>query len=85
MASYALIVAHQNVFNNAVLGDDAFYFSTPNDIQKLLTSNIDRAGYTYMLSHNAEKIKTCYSWNHILNLLENLLIYAMEKPISAKR
>ena len=85
MASYSLIVAHENIFNKAILEDDAFYFSTPEDIQKFLSSIVERRNYDYMLQHNAEKIRTCYSWNHILNLLENLLIHAMEKPISAKR
>jgi glycosyltransferase involved in cell wall biosynthesis len=85
MASCSLIVANENVFTKTILGDDAFYFSSSEDIQKLLSSNIERSNYTYMLQHNAEKIKTCYSWNHILNLLENLLIHAMEKPIPEKR
>jgi hypothetical protein len=85
MASYSLIVAHENIFNKAILETDAFYFSAPEDIQKLLSSGVERSNYDYMLQHNAEKIKTSYSWNHILNLLENLLIHAMEKPIPAKR
>jgi hypothetical protein len=84
MASYALIVAHENVFNKAILEDDAFYFSKPEDIQKLLSSGVERSNYEYMLQHNAEKITTGYSWNHILNLLENLLVHAMEKPIPRK-
>ena len=81
MASYALIVAHQNVFNQAILDGDAFYFSTEKEIAAILNSNINRDSYAHMLTNNAEKIKNLYSWNHIVNLLENLIIHAMEKPI----
>lgn len=85
MASYSLIVAHNNIFNKAILEEDAFYFSSAEEIKEILDKNINRVGYGYMLEKNADKIKTQYSWNHILNLLENLLIHAMEKPATARK
>ncbi|WP_217452256.1 DUF1972 domain-containing protein [Mucilaginibacter humi] len=36
MASEALIAAHNNPFNQAVLSTDAFYFSNPNDVKQLV-------------------------------------------------
>ncbi len=36
MASDALIVAHDNVFNKSILGKDAFYFKDYNDIRQKL-------------------------------------------------
>lgn len=85
MASYALIVANDNIFNKTILEVDAFYFLTENDIAKILNDNIERSAYEYMLKNNAEKIRHQYSWNHIINLLENLLIHAMEESIYSGR
>lgn len=76
MASHSLIVANNNIFNKAILEDDAFYFNSVSDIVNLLNQEFERDRYDYMLQNNAEKIKHQYSWNYIINQLENLLIHA---------
>lgn len=79
MASQALIIAHQNVFNKSVLGEDAFYFSTPLDITNLLNKEIRKPDFDNFVNNNATKIKVHYSWPHITDLLENMLIEAINK------
>jgi glycosyltransferase involved in cell wall biosynthesis len=60
MASDALIVAHDNVFNKSILGKDAFYFKDSQDIQQLLGRQ--KSDYREMIEHNREKITCSYSW-----------------------
>ena len=79
MASQALIIAHENVFNKTVLGEDAFYFSTPFDITSLLNEEMQKKDYHNFLSNNDNKIKVHYSWQHITSLLENMLLEAINK------
>lgn len=82
MASYALIVAHDNIFNKAVLGDDAFYFTSTDEIATIL-SGIRREDYQLMIQNNANKIVKEYSWTYIVDLLENYLLYAVEHAAKA--
>jgi hypothetical protein len=73
MASRSLIVAHDNVFNRAVLEQDAFYFSGPADISALLEKQPAKKDYEVFLENNYLKIKQEYSWQHITDLLETCL------------
>ena len=79
MASQALIIAHENIFNKSVLGEDAFYFSIPSDITSLLNEGIQKNDFHSFLSNNDNKIKLHYSWQHITSLLENMLLDAINK------
>jgi glycosyltransferase involved in cell wall biosynthesis len=85
MASHALIAAHDNIFNKSVLNGAAFYFSTPEDVRQLLDNNINRKQYNYMMEDNTNKIIEQYSWRHIVNLLENYFIDAMEETTNRKK
>lgn len=76
MASNALIVAHDNIFNKGVLNDDAFYFKKPTDIIKLL--EINKKDYFVFTKANKEKIKAQYSWKHINNQYEDYLTECLE-------
>lgn len=77
MASYSLIVAHDNIFNRSVLGDDAFYFSTAEHISDILKQRLCKQDYQFWLNNNAEKIKNEYSLNNIINKLEHLFEHAI--------
>ncbi|MGZ5135230.1 MAG: DUF1972 domain-containing protein [Flavitalea sp.] len=79
MASNALIVAHDNVFNRAVLEAEAFYFSTAEEITEILNHGIDKARYREFIDKNRLKISEFYSWEYITDLLENSLKDAIEK------
>ena len=81
MASYSLIVAHDNIFNKSILEKDAFYFTSAKEITLLLNKNIDRCEFKFMVNNNAEKIRHQYSWKHIIDLLENFLIQSIDQSI----
>ena len=65
MASNALIVAHKNEFNATILGKDAFYFSTSEEIAKLLSEIDTKQNWETYLKNNTSKIETTYSWEII--------------------
>ncbi len=79
MASQALICANQNVFNAAILGADAFYFTEDTDITKLIQSgNPEKNGAAFRLN-NLEKIKSSYTWPVIIDAYEQLMINSQKK------
>ena len=61
MASNAYIVAHDNVFNRYVLGNDAFYFRTSSDVANIIKAYPQdlREKFT---TNNRNKIKNIYNW-----------------------
>ena len=83
MASSALIVANDNMFNRAVLEEDAFYFSDANHISELLNSGVQKDAYSHFIEKNRQKIAEYYSWEHITDLLETTLRKAVN-PESPK-
>jgi glycosyltransferase involved in cell wall biosynthesis len=85
MASYCVIVANENIFNRSILQQDAFYFNSDKEITALLNQNIRRQDFEAMQINNADKILQQYSWDHIINLLENLLLHAMEESIYKRK
>lgn len=74
MAAGASIAAHDNVFNRAVLGDDALYFSDSNDVHVLLeqlsSSNSIRE---HAIANNMKKIDELYNWDTIADMYEKML------------
>ena len=85
MASHCLIVANDNVFNKSILEEDAFYFSSEEDITELLNKSLDRNKFQQLLDNNAHKIQQQYSWNQIVNQLENFLLHAVEESIYQRK
>ena len=79
MASNALIIAHDNTFNRAVLEEDAIYFSTVSEITSFLNSNAEKSEFEIFITNNRKKIKELYSWEHITNLLEKSLSDALHQ------
>jgi hypothetical protein len=77
MASQALVAAHDNIFNRTVLEEDAFYFSSAEDISSLLNKNIRKNDFGSFLENNNAKILQNYSWEHITDLLEKCLSEAL--------
>lgn len=72
MASGALIIAHNNIFNRSVLGDDAFYFETPEDITAIINKQDSKEKYADIIQRNSTKIAADYSWQKITNQLDTL-------------
>lgn len=81
MASQALIVAHDNVFNRAVLENDAYYFQNSNHIASLLNAGRPGSGELSRINNNLEKIRTRFSWEHIADRLEKVFMLAMEAGV----
>jgi len=64
MASKALICAHKNLFNGAILGDDGFYFQSDDEVAHLIASVV-KDNYGQFLENNMDKIKNIYRWDLI--------------------
>ena len=79
MASFVPIVAHKNIFNETVLEKDAFYFTQAEDIADLLHQELDKFCLGKMVENNAVKIRELYSWDYIIELLENCLLHAVNR------
>jgi glycosyltransferase involved in cell wall biosynthesis len=76
MASKAFICAHQNIFNASVLGADALYFETEQDIERILKDAGVYSEKERMLENNLSKIKTTYTWKAIADAYETVCINA---------
>ena len=73
MASSALICANNNEFNSAILDDDAFYFSTVEDVAKVITT-ISHEDHKDKIKNNRKKITELYTWEKIVNDYEDLFL-----------
>lgn len=65
MASDALIVANENIFNQSILQSNAFYFKNSIDIKNLVLKT-KKINNLQAISENKKKIATDFSW-HIIN------------------
>jgi glycosyltransferase involved in cell wall biosynthesis len=74
MGCSCAIAAHDNVFNKAVLGNDAEYFSTEKDITAIIENEKTEPGKNERQKNNLTKIKTIYNPDKIINEYETLLI-----------
>lgn len=69
MASECFILAHDNIFNRAVLGLNAHYYRCSDDVASLL-NNIDtlsRQTRERFVKSNLDEIRTNYSWEHLVD------------------
>ena len=66
MASKAMIAAHDNEFNRAVLNNDGLYFRLVKDVQKIIEiDEIDNR--LEMIENNFNKVKDQYNWPRIID------------------
>jgi glycosyltransferase involved in cell wall biosynthesis len=73
MASRAVIVAHDNPFNRAVLDADARYFSSSPVIRDIIMNFTRDEISEQMIRNNLEKIKKYYNWQTIINQYESFI------------
>jgi glycosyltransferase involved in cell wall biosynthesis len=71
MASGAMICAHDNLFNRAILGEDALYFTSAEDISRVCHTDIDR---DTVVANNKQKIADCYNWDTVTDAYEQLFL-----------
>jgi len=74
MASEALIAAHNNLFNKAVLHNDAFYFSNAGDVRQLVENVQHKETEKAMVNNNLLKIKCQFTWENIIDQYEKFAI-----------
>jgi glycosyltransferase involved in cell wall biosynthesis len=73
MASNAFIVAHNNLFNRDVLGNNAHYFSSSNEVAELLNNETNmKAHRAEFIEANRNKIKNEFNWEKIASEYEEL-------------
>lgn len=67
MASKALIIAHNNEFNNSILESDAFYFSSKDDVKSYIDT-IKKEDQRDKIENCFEKINNRFTWELINNM-----------------
>lgn len=81
MASDCFILANDNIFNKAVLGKNALYYSDYTYVTRLL-NNIETLAETYkrnFIDNNLEVIKKEYSWDKLVDEHEKYFLYLLEE------
>lgn len=73
MGSSSFICAQNNIFNKTILGEDALYFSSSEDVFEVL-NKYSKENFKLYLSNNINKIKNIYSWPIIINQYENMML-----------
>ncbi|MFB1022898.1 MAG: DUF1972 domain-containing protein [Vicingaceae bacterium] len=74
MASSAFIVSHKNEFNSAVLEASAIYFSTSDDISRIINQPIMPEKRKSFIQLNRNKIEELYTWKKIIQSYEDLFL-----------
>ncbi len=64
MASKALIVAHNNHFNKAILKENGHYFSNPQEVKNILDT-IKKIDNLQLVQNNFEAIENEFNWDKI--------------------
>ncbi len=72
MAASALVCAHDNVFNRAVLGGDALYFTSHRDVARCIQQEIPPDKKQAFVSGNINKIRSKYHWKKVVSDYHNL-------------
>ncbi|MFT7156827.1 MAG: glycosyltransferase involved in cell wall biosynthesis [Parvicella sp.] len=73
MGSSCLICAHNNLFNQSILGDDGYYFESAQDIALSLDSCKKEKG-SIMIKNNLDKVRDTYNWKTIVDQYEKLFL-----------
>ncbi len=73
MADGALIAAHDNEFNRAVLQEDAFYFTTAAEVQQLMESVWTNENNQGKVENNFAKIRDKYNWPTVISQYEKFI------------
>jgi glycosyltransferase involved in cell wall biosynthesis len=72
MGSGALIAAHRNPFNECILGQDGFYFSTAAEVATLM-QGVTRHQHEERCLRHQERVRTLYAWEPVIEQYESLI------------
>ena len=81
MAAGCFVVAHDNIFNRAVLKGNAFYYPTAEKVTEYLNGMDEITGKykTDYVSANIEVIRNEYSWEHLVDEHEKYFYWLLEQ------
>lgn len=81
MASGCFILAHDNIFNRAVLKDNAFYYPTSGKVTGLLNEidKIATAQKSVFTNNNLDEIRNEYSWEHLVDEHERYFKWLLDQ------
>lgn len=81
MAAGCFIFAHDNIFNRAVLKDNAWYYPSTSKVSEFL-DNIDTIVYKHkveFIAKNIDVIRNEYSWEHLIDEHEKYFKWLLEQ------
>ncbi|MBS1638324.1 MAG: DUF1972 domain-containing protein [Bacteroidetes bacterium] len=84
MACMCSIAAHHNTFNEAILGADALYFSSAEDVSQICGQKSRTSAVQIETQHNFEKIKALYSWSGIAGQYEQLMKESLKRKYGSQ-
>ncbi|WNM19676.1 DUF1972 domain-containing protein [Flavobacterium capsici] len=64
MASNALIIAHNNEFNKAILKENSYYFSSADEVKNIINT-IKKNDNLQLVQNNIKAIEKEFNWNKI--------------------
>jgi glycosyltransferase involved in cell wall biosynthesis len=80
MAAETFIAAHDNIFNRHVLGKNALYFSSAEDVRNFIDNyNSFSSGRDDFAKNNLELMKTFYNWDNITGMYEKMFLEVLKK------
>lgn len=79
MASECFMLSHDNIFNRAVLGENAYYYNSAEAVTKMLNQIETLATRKEeIIAANLEVIRTQYSWEHLVDQHEEYFNWLMQ-------
>lgn len=84
MASESLIAAHHNTFNKTILGEDAFYFSSAEDVERLTRETMPASLLQKIKKNNITKVKELYHPQTIIGQYDEYIAACYEKMKNEK-
>ena len=79
MGNSCFICHHDNVFNNAIVGNDGVKFKNSSDIQRLLDEGVKKADFKEQIENNLTKVKSTYSIQSIVDQHHELFQSLLKK------
>lgn len=80
MASQAFIIANKNEFNSTILRENAFYFSSADEVKNIVL-NTKKSDNLRLVQNNFRAIEEEYNWNKI----NEAYLRLFEESLSGKR
>lgn len=73
MAAGAVVCAHNNVYNRAILEEHGFYFSSATEVKGLIENGLGTVEREQVINSNLAKIRTLYNWPLIVNRYDQFI------------